>query len=409
VRFPWQPKVKPSLRSDAEVRSITWPFDVGPPAGALDLSTDVSALALSAVYSSVRLIADSVASLPLNVYRDAGGRPVRVATSSLFDRPSAYGTPYDWIYQLMTALLLHGNSYGLIVARDGWGYPTQIELMRTDLVSCQEPVDLNPMRAKWFYQGREVLREDLFHVRAFTLAGHVKGLSPIQTFGPTFGAGLSAQGYGTDWFANGGIPPGTFKNTAKTVSATDAEAVKGRLVASMQRRQPLVYGSDWDYTPIAVPPEQAQFLATMRLNANQVAAIYDVPPERVGGEPGGSLTYATQEQDQIRLSTTVARWCVRLEHAFFGLLPERQYTRFNVDAMIRTDLKTRHDVFMLDRQMGLKSIDELRLIDDLEPLPDGEGSDYSPLAVTVAEASATQPAPQPAPAPVVPARPRAVS
>jgi HK97 family phage portal protein len=165
-----------------------------------------------------------------------------------------------------------------------------------------------------------------------------------------------------------------------------------------------VYGSDWDYNPIQIPPEQAQFLSTMKLNATQVAAIYDVPPERVGGEPGGSLTYATQEQDQIRLSTTVARWCVRLEHAFFGLLPERQYTRFNVDAMIRTDLKTRHEVFKLDRDMGLKSIDELRLIDDLEPLPGGEGQDYSPLAVTVAEASAPKPEQQQSAGPPIPIR-----
>lgn len=399
-------------RRESEQRSIQWPFDVGPPAySPFETNSAEAALALAAVYSSVRLLADSVASLPLRVYRDTGSRPVRVNSSPLFDQPAVYGTVYDWLYQLMTSLLLHGNAYGLVTSRDGWGLPTNIEWLRTELVSCQEDPSYNPMLAKWFYMGRELTRENLFHVRAFTQAGHIKGLSPIKTFGPTIASGLGALQYGNDWFANGGIPPGTFKNTQKTVTPSEADVVKARLTSAIRTRQPLVYGADWDYSSIQVPQDEAQFLASMKLTATQIAAIYDVPPERVGGEPGGSLTYATQEQDQIRLATTTGRWCTRLEHAFYGLLPERQYTRFNVDAMIRTDLKTRHEVFKLDRDMGLKNIDELRAIDDLEPLPGGEGQDYSPLAVAVAEATA---APAPAPAAAaqpqpVPARPRAVS
>jgi HK97 family phage portal protein len=403
-------------RKEPEQRQVQWPFDVGPPAySPYEPNSADSALALTAVYSSVRLLADSVASLPLQVYRDVGDRSVRVRMSSLFDQPAVYGTLYDWLYSLMTSLLLHGNAYGLVTSRDGFGFPTNIEWLRTELVTVQEDVQYNPMLAKWFYMGREIPREDLFHVRAFTRAGHILGLSPIKTFGPTIAAGLGALQYGNDWFSNGGIPPGTFKNTQKTVDPTEADIVKQRLTAAIRTRQPLVYGADWDYASISVPPDEAQFLASMKLTATQIASIYDVPPERVGGEPGGSLTYATQEQDQIRLATTTGRWCTRLEHAFFSLLPERQFTRFNVDAMIRTDLKTRHEVFMLDRQMGLKSIDELRAIDDLEPLPAGEGKDYSPLAVAVAEATAAaKPAPAPTPAagdtsPPVPARPRAVS
>jgi HK97 family phage portal protein len=400
-------------RKEPEQRTIQWPFDVGPPAySPFEANSADSALALTAVYSSVRLLADSVASLPLRIYRDVGDRSVRVNSSSLFDQPAAYGTLYDWLYSLMTSLLLHGNAYGLITSRDGYGFPTNIEWLRTELVTIQEDVHYNPLAAKWFYMGREISRDDMFHVRAFTRAGHTLGLSPIKTFGPTIAAGLGALQYGNDWFANGGIPPGTFKNTQKTVTPEDADVVKQRLTAAIRTRQPLVYGSDWDYSSIAVPPDEAQFLSSMKLTATQIASIYDVPAERVGGEPGGSLTYATQEQDQIRLALTTGRWCTRLEHAFFNLLPERQYTRFNVDAMIRTDLKTRHEVFMLDRQMGLKNIDELRAIDDLEPLPNGEGKDYAPLMVQVAEAKADalpgEPTPAPAPQPV-PARPRAVS
>jgi HK97 family phage portal protein len=388
-----------------EMRAIDFPFNVGPPAYTTGYhASENDALSLAAVFASVRLLADSVACLPLHIYRDLGERRQRVRTSSLFDRPSVYGTQYDWVYQCMTSLLLHGNAYGLITSRDGYEFPTTIEWLRADQV-FYEPGD-TAYSSKWYYNGRRIDGENLFHVRAFALAGHVLGVSPIRQFALNISSGLSALKYGTEWFDNGGIPPGTFKNSAQTVDQTQADQVKARLALAIHTRQPLVYGSDWDYNPIAVPPEEAQFLASMKLNASQIAAIYDVPPERVSGEPGGSLTYATQEQDQIRLALTTQKWCTRLEHAFFGLLPERQYVRFNVDAMIRTDIKTRHEVFKIDREIGMKSIDELRQLDDLEPLPNGEGQSYAPLQAQIAEA---QPRRALTEEPEQPARPRLVS
>jgi HK97 family phage portal protein len=370
-----------------ETRAInSFPFNVGPPSyGGYNASED-DALSVWAVFAAVRLLADGVASLPLHIYRDLGDRRQRVRTSSLFDRPSAYGTQYDWVYQCMTSLLLHGNAYGLIVARDGFGFPTTIEWLQPSHVSCVEGD--TAYSAKWYYNGREISGENLLHVRAFTLAGRILGLSPIRQHAMEISAGLSALKYGNDWFDNGGIPPGTFKNTEQTVNQTSADEIKARLRSAIHSREPLVYGRDWDYNPISVPPEEAQFLASMKLTASQVAAIYDVPPERVAGEPAGSLTYATQEQDQIRLALTIQKWCTRLEHAFFGLLPERQYVRFNVDAMMRIDLKTRHEVYKIDREIGLKSIDELRMLDDLEPLPNGAGADVTPLQAQIGIATA---------------------
>jgi HK97 family phage portal protein len=369
-----------------ESRAINFPFNVGPPANLSYGATENDALSLWAVFAAVRLLADSVASLPLHVYRDLGDRRQRVRTSSLFDQPAAYGTQYDWVYQCMTSLLLHGNAYGLVTDRDGYQFPTTIEWLQPSHVSCVEGD--TAYSTKWYYNGREISGENLLHVRAFTLPGRLLGVSPIRQFAMEISAGLSAMKYGNDWFDNGGFPPGTFKNTELTVDQTQADLIKARLNSAIHTRSPLVYGKDWDYTPVSVPPEEAQFLASMKLTASQIAAIYDVPPERVAGEPGGSLTYATQEQDQIRLALTVQKWATRLEHAFFGLLPERQYVRFNVDAMIRTDIKTRHDVYKIDREIGLKSIDELRMLDDLEPLPNGAGGDYTPLQAQIGIATA---------------------
>ena len=393
-----------------EGRAVQWPFDVGPPRYALGTSDQNTALSLHAVFAATRLLADSVACLPLHVYRDAGGRREKVAASTFFDRPSAYGTQFDWVYQCMTSLLLHGNSFGLVVSRDGYGYPTAIEWLRPDHVSCEEGDTI--YSTKWRYNGREVPREDMFHIRAYALPGCILGVSPIRQFASTISSGLAANDYGNTWYANGGFPPGTFKNTQMTISPESADEIKARLARSISSRTPLVYGQDWDYTPVSVPPEEAQFLESMKLTASQIAAIYDVPAERVAGEPGGSLTYATQEQDQIRLALTTQKWCTRLEHAFFGLLPQRQYVRFNLDAMIRTDIKTRHEVYKIDREIGIKNVDEMRELEDLPPLPNGEGKDYTPLqaqvAVTTAEAQPRRALTEDAPD-GQPSRPRLVS
>lgn len=367
-----------------ERREIEWPFDVGAPSNVPNIRTDDQALRLHSVFAAVRLLADSVSCLPLHVYRLVDDRRVKVPGATVFDEPSAVDTPFDWVYKLMTSTLIHGDAFGMVTSRDRFLHPTNVEWLKTASIYVDE--SKSTIRPEIFYEGKRIDNlDDVFVVRGFVRAGRFRGLSPIEVFAESIGRGLAAAQYGGDWYANGGFPPGTMKNNKKTVPDKESREIRARLTRAIRAREPLVYGEEWDYNAVAIPPEQAQFLGAMRLNAAQIASIYDVPPERVGGEPGGSLTYATQEQDQIRLALTVQKWCTRLEYAFARLLPRGQYARFNIDAMIRTDLKTRHEVFQIDRTIGLKSVDELRALDDLAPLPDGAGASYLPLQAVIAE------------------------
>jgi Phage-related protein len=95
-----------------------------------------------------------------------------------------------------------------------------------------------------------------------------------------------AQVYTADWFNNGAVPPGKFKNTQKTVSQPESDEIKARLNAAIRSRKPLVYGADWEYDPIAVGANEARFIETMQLNATQIASIYGIPPEMLGGSTG---------------------------------------------------------------------------------------------------------------------------
>ena len=350
------------------------------------------ALGLPALYSGARLLADSVASLPLKIYTRAGsgGTASRYQGPSIFDQPSVTGTLFDWLFTMMTSLVLQGNAWGFITSRDGYGLPQGIEWIPPDDVTCvdDEMQPWNPMRARVYVYGRliENWRTELFHVKAFGLAGRVEGISPLRAFALTILSGIEAQRYGTDWYRAGGFPPGTFQNSEIEIDADQAEEIRAMLTATIRRREPLVYGRDWDYKPVTVPPSEAQFIEAIRLNASQVAAILGLPADRIGGSKGDSMTYANVEQSTLQVIEALRPWLVRLEHAFFRILPANRYVRFDSDALLKTDLKTRTEIYQIQRAIGLRTTDELRDLEDLEPLPGKAGGENIPLEVMVAMA-----------------------
>lgn len=364
-------------RRKEESRAITdVPWDVG---AALSAPvTQDRALALAPVYAACRHLADLVSTLPLQPFRRVDDRREQMSSlPQLFRLLSDDGELGDWLFEATTSLTLRGNSVGLITGRDGMEFPTVVTWVPMDHIYVD---DTYFPRAVWYYRGRRIDRSELVHVPWFKLPGRTLGLSPIEAFALTITSGLESQKFGTDWFQAGGVPPGTFKNSAKTVDQTEADIIRQRLVSAIRSRKPIVYGNDWDYNAVTIPPEQAQFIETMKLSANQIAAIYGIAPEEVGGEAANSLTYTNEEHRELRRLSDARPWLVRFETKFSSWVPAVQYLRFNLDAPIRVDLKTRHEVYLLARQMGLRNIDELRAFEDAKPLPNGQGQDYTPLS-----------------------------
>lgn len=398
----------PDAPASTEQRSIdSVPWNTG---GSMLTSTPTSdkALQLWAVFAAARLLASSIACMPLKVYRNLGDRSILLPSLPLlFAQPSAVGTLYDWLHRLMTSLVLDGNAYGLITSRDGFGFPTRVEWLNPRDVTVLDGMPSGEgsfVLPIYYWLGRGIPRDQIVHIPWFTLPGRVKGLTPLGAYATTISAGLSAQQYSKDWFDGGGVPPGTFKNTQQKVGKNEADEIKARLVSAIKTHQPIVYGADWEYNPIGIPPGDLQFIEANRLTATQIAAIYGIEPaERIGGATGHPMTYTNSEAAQINFNqATLLPYVVKLESVFFKLLPERQYVKLNMDSLVRVDLKTRHDVYKLDRDMGLKSVDELRQLEDMEPLPDGEGEDYTPLDVLVKKAAAPAPTPaKPTVAPVL--------
>lgn len=378
--------------------SWQWRFDTGgPPHPSRQFLGPDSALALPALYAAVKLIADNISSMPLRTYIQNGtGRPSgpggkRLWTGpTFFDEPSYYNTMYEWINMMMVCVLLQGNAWGFITGRDAYGFPTGIEWVPPQDVYVHESADensWNPMKAKVFMFGREVRWHgpdaEVFHLRGMPMAGRIEGISPLRSFALTILAGTEAQRFGTDWFASGGFPPGTFQNAEIEVDKDQAAHMRAELVKSLRRREPLVYGRDWDYKPVTVPPSEAQFLEAMQMNATQVAAIFNVPPDRIGGTRGDSLTYNTTEQSTLQLIEACRSWLVNAEQRFSKLImPRSRMCQFWTDALLKTDLEARMTTYQIMRNIGLRNINELRELEDLAPLTGvyaGIGNEYLPL------------------------------
>lgn len=382
---PWTPWADPNMQ-----------FNVGGPAhpsrqagvGGAD-----GALRLAPVYACVRVLADGVAKLPLQQYRDTGARKVKMPAGQLLSQPSAYGSLYDWLFIAMTSLALHGNAYGLITSRDGYGYPTSIEWLPPEKVSVVDSDPWNPAKARFYYAGRPVDRGDLLHIRAFALPGRTEAVSPMRSFQMLIESGQSALAYGADWYRAGGFPPGTFANTEYEVDEEQSEKIKAKLVRAQRRREPLVHGRDWKYTPVTVPPNEAQFIEAQQLTATQIAVVYGVMPRKAGGIHGDSQTYSNVSMDQLsEVTETLDPWLVRFETALDGCLPSAQCVSFNRDARIRYDITTRYNVYRTARDIGALNVDELRELEEREPLPrptdptDYDGRDFTPLMIQVAAA-----------------------
>lgn len=354
---------KPEQRS---ITSLPWNFG-GP------LSSTVSqerALALTPVFASNRHITDLGSTLPLKAYRKIGEtRQPMGGLPKLFADMESQGILVSWLSQGLSSVVIRGNAVGMIAATDGFGYPTNIVWVSMDRVF----VDDSTGAGQWYIDGRKVSRLDIVHVPWITVPGKTLGLSPIEYYARTINAGLDTQQYGADWFKNGGVPPGRFKNTAKVISPDDAESISERLVSSIKRRRPLVYGADWDYDAIAIPPEQAQFIETQKLTANQVAAIYGINAVEIGGEPPNGLTYSNEtDRHAMQRLANIRPYLVRFERAFASWLPDRQFVKFNEDAIIRADIKTRHEVYKIQSEIGLLSVNEQRALEDLPPVEGGD-------------------------------------
>lgn len=328
-----------------------------------------NALRISAVYSAISLIADSLAGVTLNTFRSEGGVNVPTVAPVWLDNPDDRLTTFDWVHQCLSSLLLRGNAYALVL-RDQAGNVREVE--------WQKPVDVTVNEDSWApvyavrgFPHMSVLQGgDLLHVRGFVKPGSVVGLSPVGLFREQFEMSRNAQVFATQVYDGGYVSPSAVaKNTAAVLSQTQADEVKTRIKASVQAGDPIVLDKNWDWQALSLSPAETHFLETIKATATQIGAIFRVDPRDIGGTSDGSLTYSTVEGNQRKfVQRTLMPWALRLEAAFKQLLDPGQIIRFDLEQLARPLALERAKVDTEQLNNGTLTLDEARLGQGRAPL-----------------------------------------
>jgi len=373
-------------KPESETRDLTtdgwYPIGDGRPTTV----TESRALALAPVFAAIRHIVDYCATTPVDYFRKSGTSRIQMGTAPvLFRNLDEAGELETWLTKYFYSLVTRGSAVGIVLARDGADRSvTNVEWVPMDHVSVDDSNFRTPI---WRIGGQRVDNpaRDLLHVPWISVPGRTLGLSPLEAYAASVNAGLSAQEY-ADLKRGGGTPPAHLKNNRLVLDSEASTAVQSRAVKSFASGKPFVTGSDWDLTMISIPPNQTEFVKTLNMTANQVASVYGIDPTEVGGEPPGSLTYSTDESRQIKRAHNMQPYLIRTERAFAARLPQRQFIKFNVDAKIRADLKTRWEVNKTRVEMKAASLNEIRAQEDQEPIPGGDFATPDELSTEVSMA-----------------------
>lgn len=318
---------------------------------------------LAPVFATFRHLVDYVATLPADFYRLEGEQRVKVGTPELIRNVDAEFGLGTWFGQAIYAILSRGNAVGEVMSLSGFRLPT--------LVRWSGDWSGGDTGSDWYLDGKPKPGSLVAHIPWIVPPGHRLGLSPIEHYAALVRAGLSAQDY-ADVRRGGGVPPTVLKNTAKTITPEDASAAQKRAAASFATGKPFVVGSDWDLSMPLIPPNHAQFIETLKLSANQIAAIYGVDPREIGGTADNNLEYSTDESRALNRAQNARPYVTRLEVAVNRMLPEKTFMKLNMNASIRADIKTQTEVVGAKLKDGRLSVDEARALDDLGPVPGGD-------------------------------------
>ncbi|MBR3795649.1 MAG: phage portal protein [Clostridia bacterium] len=350
-----------------------------------------SAMQMSAVYACVRILAESIASLPLHFYQynDAGGKEKAVNHPLywlLHDEPNPEMSSFSFRETLMTHLLLWGNAYAQII-RNGRGevialYPLMPDRMTVDRDArgriyyeyARSESDANTLGKK---SSVILSPEDVFHIPGLGFDGLV-GYSPIAMAKQAIGMGLACDEYGASFYQNGAQPGGVLEhpNVLKDPKRV-RESWNAIYQGSKNAHRIAVLEEGMTYKPITISPEQAQFLETRKFQIDEIARIFRVPPHMIGDLEKSSFSNIEQQSLEF-VKYTLAPWISRWEQAIqrsLLLISERTryFARFNVEGLLRGDYQSRMNGYAVARQNGWMSANDIRELESLDMIPDEQG------------------------------------
>lgn len=342
---------------------------------------------LSAVFGCVQIISETVATLPLVVYRTEGdgvrkADPAHPVARLFYRDPNSLQTPPEFLEMMTAHCLLRGNAYAEIV-RDNRGAPIELVPIHPDHVSVLRI----PRTRRVVYDvsdpdggTRRLLADEMLHLKDRSDDGIV-GKSRLHRARETFGTAIATERFASNVYRNGAALSGVLshpdqigKEASENVRNSFEEIHKGS--GNAGRVAVLEEGLKWQ--SISVSPEDAQMLESRKFSTEQIARMFRVPPPVLGDLSNGSYSNVT-ELGRWFYQHTIIPWLTRwervVERALFSEDARRSHEcEFDADLLVRGDMLQRFQAYRIGRETGLYSANDLRRFEKLNPRTDEEAN-----------------------------------
>lgn len=353
-----------------------------------------TALKLSAAYRCVEIISSSIASLPLPIYlqRPDGGKeraPYHVLYDVLQYQPNGWQTAQGWRQQMTAHALLRGAGFSRMV-NGPKGPHTALEPLNPDWLTLPSSPDGQYVYRQTGKPEERIAYDDVFRVDGLTLDGWTP-CSVIEYARESLGLGLASEQYAGRVFSQDGRPRGTLEHPGK-LSKDAASRLKETWQESYaglhNAHKIAVLEEGMKFSPISVSPEDAQMIASREFSVEDVCRWFGVPPHMVGSTAKVTSWGSGIEQLSIGFVTyTLLPWLKRWEQSIRRDLifqKDQYFTEHVLDGLLRGDQKTRYEAYAIGRQNKWLSANDVRRLENMNPIPGGDSYDNPAITVPAA-------------------------
>ena len=351
-----------------------------------------TALTFTAVWSAVRLLSESVSSLPISIHKvEKNGDKTEAIKESLYNllkyKPNTFQNKITFFEKIMMDLCINGNSYVFIernrLARVSGLYPLNFE----DMVVIEKD-----NRLFYEYKNGEVYNsDDILHFTGLTSDGIV-GLSPIQNHMKSIGWGMAVEDYGSKFFKSGALLSGVL-STERSLSETAVERLRHSFNNTYSglnnSNKTAILEEGLTFKPIGIAPDQAQFLASRTFSIQEIGRIWNIPNHMLGDNSKSSFNNI-EMQSQEFVTFSLLPYITRIENEMNNKLFRtsdlgRVFIKFNVGGLLRGNTKDRSEFYTKMITNGVMSINEVRALEDLNGIGSSGDKHLTQLNMTTIE------------------------
>ena len=335
-----------------------------------------TSLQINAVYSAVSLISDTIATLPVDAYiRRDGARFAFRPRPEWVTKPDVDTTKEAFYGSIIVSLLLDGNAFIRVYSNERGEVvnlnvlnPLDVDIRRNGLGQVMFNVK---------GEARPLTTDECIFIPDLVRPGHIRGMSRTEALKENFGLAKALENYAAKFFGSGTQTSGVLEfpgNLTADQAKQMQEAFDSRHRGWGRAHKTAIISGGAKYVPTNVPNDQAQFLDSRRMAVEDVARAFNIPPHLMGLP--GTNSYASVEQNNLAWVTHCLRPIVeKIEGAFNPLMSrypggETAFIKFNLDGLLRADINSRMSAFSTGLQAGFLTINDVRRLEDLQPILD---------------------------------------